>query len=103
MSSTERRTLGLRLAAVALLVAAAGLSSSGFAAAVEVRETPRELDAPEAGPTVEVAVVSGALAAYGWVATKTYDLGKEVGKTLAAAPASGEVQDLGPGLEYLLD
>ena len=51
--------------------------------------TPTEVvhEAPtDSATSVEAALVCGALAAYGWVAVKFFDLGREFGRALAGQP-----------------
>jgi hypothetical protein len=79
MSSIARRSFA-QFALVALLMLTTAASSAGFTPRGEGQRATIVEETSTASPSVEVAAFAGVLAAYGWVAGKTYDLGKEVGR-----------------------
>ncbi|NVB39115.1 hypothetical protein G6O69_14825 [Pseudenhygromyxa sp. WMMC2535] len=84
MSSTElSKGKFRRLLVAGLVFGVACASSLSFSSSAQAQIETIESEPVAAATTVEVAVVTGALVAYGWLADKTYDLGKEVGKWLA--------------------
>ncbi|MCA9682282.1 MAG: hypothetical protein KC431_23755 [Myxococcales bacterium] len=105
MSSTDR-SYRSKMLMVALVFGVACASSLSFSSSAKAQtDTIRAQQVPAAS-TVEVALVGAAIAAYGWVADKTYDLGKEVGKWLAGStpqePAQAMAMEQGR-IDYLLN
>jgi hypothetical protein len=75
---------------VALVIVFTAISSISFSPRAHAqRETVEETPAV-VSPSLEVAVVAGAFAAYGWAANKFYDLGKEVGRAHAQSGGLGK-------------
>lgn len=79
MSSIDHSSFA-RFALVALLMLATAAASAGFTPRGEGQRAMIDEETSTMSPSLEVAAFAGALAAYGWVAGKTYDLGKEVGR-----------------------
>jgi hypothetical protein len=111
MSSTDVGTRRCRwLGVVSMLVVAFAFTSSLAFSATPRAQPEVVADGPAwTSPTVEAAVVCAAAAAYGWIAVKFYDIGREVGRSFACQPRPIDRPDRhprfhGPALpEYLLD
>lgn len=102
MCSTEARAR-LRMAVAGLLVAVTCLSSLSFAPRAKAQPQTREVEPVIDASNVQVAVIGGVFAAYGWLAAKSYDLGREVGKSMVGSDDPAERRALAREAEYLLD
>ena len=103
MSSTDRKTRN-KMLMTALVFGIACASSLSFSSSAKAQTDTIRVQQVEAASTVEVAVVVAVLGAYGWVADKTYDLGKEVGKWLAGTTEPAQAMALEPAqIDYLLN
>jgi hypothetical protein len=109
MFSIEVRNNSICVGLATLLVVFTAITSLGFSTRAQaqlgtVHERPKDIS-----PSVEAAVVVAAFGAYGWVANKTYDLGKEVGRATALEGADSKRGGMGSRLvldhrhELLLD
>lgn len=85
MSSTEKKNHRLNIALACVIMGATCVSSLTYTSEAKAQEEVVEVEVMAADPTVVVALVAGGLAAYGWLADKVYDLGKEVGKWAAGS------------------
>jgi hypothetical protein len=104
MSSIEKKRTRIAVAVTTLLVAATCLSSLSFSARAETPAPTVETEPIVDSSNLQVAAISGAFAAYGWLAAKSYDLGREIGKSMAGASRPSEQRALADDrLEYLLD
>ncbi|MFV8750028.1 hypothetical protein ACNOYE_05730 [Nannocystaceae bacterium ST9] len=93
----------IKLTLVATLVGATAISSLAWTPTATAQNEVIESEAMVADPTVTVALVGGALAAYAWTADKLYDLGKEVGKWLAGSSQQQMNTLADANADYLLD
>jgi hypothetical protein len=107
MSSTKQhqtRHIYVESALATLVACVTCAMSLTFSPSVEAHQATIEDEPVVTEGNVEAAVVVAAAAAYGWLANKTYDLGKEVGKSLAGPKQTSDSQPLADaGAEYLLD
>jgi hypothetical protein len=79
MSSIDRGSFA-QFALAGLLMLTTAASSVGFTARGEGQHATIDEEKSKVSPNLQVAAFAGVLAAYGWVAGKVYDLGKEVGR-----------------------
>jgi hypothetical protein len=86
MSSTDTKTSKrLNVALAGVIMGATCVSSLAYTAEAQAQSQVVESEAMVADPTLTVAVVTAGFVAYGWLADKVYDLGKEVGKWAAGS------------------
>lgn len=105
MSSTEQtKSTRVKLGLAALLVAATCASSLSFSSQAKAQDQVLNAEQTAVASTVEVALVGAALAAYGWAADKTYELGRQVGHWLAGSTPEQQSQALAEqNADYLLN
>lgn len=80
MSSIERRVDLWRIGGVALLILTTAGASATYTPSSEAQPAELVEDAAVVTPDASVALIAASLAAYGWIVTKSYDLGKELGR-----------------------
>lgn len=86
MSSTDnKKSKRLNIALAGVIMGATCVSSLAYTSEAQAQAQVAQTEAMAADPTVAVAVVTAAFVAYGWLADKVYDLGKEVGKWAAGS------------------